>query len=170
MAGVDGMDDRFCDFFDDEAEDAGELEEPKVTVEEAVLKDLFCTRTGGHTKQMKLNLIDAAYEQTDKLEELAAPDDKPFFQRMLGLRKQVVDGKSPPQNAESHLLYDIAMALRRCKKPGRSRDATDVRTLSSLGPLINVSWVDTIVRLASVPSANLRAAHSSRMTPSSRAT
>ena len=48
---------------------------------------------------------------------------------VLGLRKQVVDGKAPPQNAESHLLYDIAMALRRCKKPGRSRDATDVRTL-----------------------------------------
>ena len=108
---MDGMDDRFCDFFDDEAEDAGELEEPKVTVEEAVLKDLFCTRTGGHTKQMKLHLIDAAYEQTDKLEELAAPDDKPFFQRVLGLRKQVVDGKAPPQNAESHLLYDLAMAL-----------------------------------------------------------
>ena len=84
MAGLDGMDGRFCDFLDDEAEDPGELEELKVTVEEPALnlKDFFCTRTGGHTKQMKLNLIDAAYEQTDKLEELAAPDDKPFFQRV----------------------------------------------------------------------------------------
>ena len=96
MAGLDGMDDPFGDFLDDEVEDPGEREELKVTVEEPVLKDLFCTRTGGHNKQMKLNLIAAAYEQTDKLEELAAPDDKTFFQRMLGLRKQVVDGKSPP--------------------------------------------------------------------------
>ena len=58
MAGLDGMDGPFCD----EAEDPEELEELEATVKETALnlKDLFCTRTGGHTKQMKLNLIDAA--------------------------------------------------------------------------------------------------------------